>query len=463
MDDALAEVTSWVFADMADPREFLSKMNPTGSELHTPGGGDAKSKRETRLAAVGLGATGVATAGGVHAITATVKENKARTAAARKLGGKAAKTGRLARVAHVSPVRAAELAGAGWLGLHGVELTGDVLAARAQVRDINRNRTAKPKPARTVIAARAPGRLVRVEVEKGVGSALRSAADVPGHFRALRDLPMSARGLQHSALQQHLAAQRKAVAKPMPRMPGESAADRDLRQKQHMKQANRAKKIADTREVVEAVAAHPQAQQAYHTAVAGFKQARTPPAKPPLIKNPAVLAGGGAVAGAGALSYSQNRRRGRIAARAPQQVVDELTYTGTISKVDADKRLAFGWASLSKVNGEPYVDRQGDWIPIEVTEAAAYDYVRNSRVGGDMHRRAGITKEFGPHKVADLVESFVVTAEKLAKMGAPADAVPEGWWIGMKVHDDDTWDAIKTGKRTGFSVHGTGLRKDVTL
>ena len=40
-----------------------------------------------------------------------------------------------------------------------------------------------------------------------------------------------------------------------------------------------------------------------------------------------------------------------------------------------------------------------------------------------MHRRAGITKDFGPHKVADLVESFVVTPEKLAKMGVPPDAV----------------------------------------
>lgn len=452
MSDTLAEVTDWVFAGMADPREFLpaelAKMSPTGSELHAPGTAtsDKSHKKEMQLAAAGLGATTVASAGGLHAVSATLKENRGRVAAARKTR----KAGKLARLTHISPVRAAELAGAGWLGLHGVELAGDALAARAQIRAINREKqpaapAARP-PARTKIAARAPGQLRRVEP---VGKLFRQLSDV-GEFA------------RHQRRSAHMAAQRADVGKPLPPMPGESEAERVLRQRKVMGQANRAKKLADTRETVEAVAAHPQVQQGASALVQGFKQANAAPARKSLIRHPAALAGGGALAGAGGLSYSQ-RRRQPIRARAPQPVVDELVYTGQISKLDPDKRLAFGWASISKVNGEPYVDRQGDWIPIEVTEQAAYDYVRKSRVGGDMHRRAGITKDFGPHKVADLVESFVVTAEKLSKMGVPPDAVPEGWWIGMKVHDDETWDAIKSGRRTGFSVHGSGLRKEVSL
>lgn len=141
----------------------------------------------------------------------------------------------------------------------------------------------------------------------------------------------------------------------------------------------------------------------------------------------------------------------------------DFTWEGTISKVDEDKRLVFGWCSLSKINGDPVVDLQGDYIPIEETENSAYRYVIESRKGGDMHRRVSKFNQDEPLHTADLVESMVFTPEKLVKMGLPPDALPHGWWIGMKVNDEEQWQNVKAGKRLGFSIHGKGRRVEKAL
>jgi hypothetical protein len=133
-----------------------------------------------------------------------------------------------------------------------------------------------------------------------------------------------------------------------------------------------------------------------------------------------------------------------------------VEWTGEFAKVDTDKRLAFGWASVTKLNGLPVVDKQGDWITDDDLEDAAYSYVVKSRKGGDMHRRVGDQ----PFHAADLVESFVLTPEKAERMGLPQDT-PMGWWVGFRVNDDDAWQEVKKGNRTGFSIHGSGRRREV--
>lgn len=124
-----------------------------------------------------------------------------------------------------------------------------------------------------------------------------------------------------------------------------------------------------------------------------------------------------------------------------------------ISKLDEDKRQVFGWASVVEKNGQPVVDLQGDFIPVEEMERAGYDYVRKSRKAGDMHARDGM----GPRVVGEMIESFVVTPEKKQALGL-SDDIPTGWWVGFQIEDDQVWADIKSGKRTGFSVHGTGKR-----
>lgn len=136
----------------------------------------------------------------------------------------------------------------------------------------------------------------------------------------------------------------------------------------------------------------------------------------------------------------------------------EVEFRGEFTKFDDEKRQAFGWASVVKVNGQPVVDRQGDYIDMADLEDAAYQYVHKSRVGGDMHKRNGEAA----HKVSDMIESMVFTDEKVAKMGLPDD-FPRGWWVGYKIHDEDTWSEVRKGGRTGFSIHGKGLRKEHSL
>lgn len=140
---------------------------------------------------------------------------------------------------------------------------------------------------------------------------------------------------------------------------------------------------------------------------------------------------------------------------------DELTLEGTIAKVDADERQVFGWASVTEINGEPVVDLQGDYMETYELEKAAYDYVLSSRVGGEMHQRV---KKDSPKQVGTLIESMVLTPEKIEKMGLP-DSTPHGWWIGFQIGRDEAhdpvWDAVKKGKYTGFSIHGLGKRKGI--
>lgn len=116
---------------------------------------------------------------------------------------------------------------------------------------------------------------------------------------------------------------------------------------------------------------------------------------------------------------------------------------------DDDQRLVFGWAAVATVDGETLVDRQGDaYESTDVIEKAAYEFMEDSRVGGDMHVRKGI---------GHVVESFVLTKAKAASMGL-AEPRLEGWFIGMRVTDDGVWDRVKKGELTAFSIAGTGDR-----
>ena len=131
----------------------------------------------------------------------------------------------------------------------------------------------------------------------------------------------------------------------------------------------------------------------------------------------------------------------------------EKVWSGEFSKIDNDKQQVFGWASVIEVNGEPVVDLQGDYISADEMEKAGYEYVVKSRKGGDMHLR----NEWEPIHKSDMIESFIVTPEKREAMGLP-DSVPTGWWVGFQIQDPEHWADIKTGKRTGFSIHGHGRR-----
>ena len=124
-----------------------------------------------------------------------------------------------------------------------------------------------------------------------------------------------------------------------------------------------------------------------------------------------------------------------------------------ICKIDDARRLVFGWASVAiRKDGGQVEDCQGDLIAPEDLEDAGYDFVLNFREANAEH--VGET-------IGHLVESLIVTKQKLAALGLPEDALPQGWWVGFYVPDDAAWQKVTTGAYRMFSVEGTGSREAV--
>ncbi len=127
----------------------------------------------------------------------------------------------------------------------------------------------------------------------------------------------------------------------------------------------------------------------------------------------------------------------------------------SIFKTDNDKRLVFGWASISfTADGEQLEDRQGDMIDPEDLEETVYEYVLNFRDTGEEHIPS-------MRKKGKLVESCVFTEEKQRAMGIPAGTLPIGWWIGFKIEDDAAWEKVKSGVYKMFSIEGRANREPV--
>lgn len=116
-----------------------------------------------------------------------------------------------------------------------------------------------------------------------------------------------------------------------------------------------------------------------------------------------------------------------------------------------DQRLIFGWANIAATaDGQPVLDAHGDIIEPGVLEKAAYGFNLNFRDAGQMHSGGSIGR---------LVESFMVTPEKLVAMGLPADALPVGLWVGFKIDDADVWAKVKDGTYPMFSIQGRARRE----
>ena len=122
----------------------------------------------------------------------------------------------------------------------------------------------------------------------------------------------------------------------------------------------------------------------------------------------------------------------------------------TITKSIEDKRLVFGWANVAvRVDGEQIIDWQQDAIDTEELEKAAYEYVAEFGTAGEMHQRGGVGR---------VVESIVFTKEKAGALGIPTDLLPEGWWVGFKIDDDEVWEKVKSGEYSMFSIGGKAQR-----
>lgn len=124
-----------------------------------------------------------------------------------------------------------------------------------------------------------------------------------------------------------------------------------------------------------------------------------------------------------------------------------------IYKSNSDEHLVFGWANVSVTeDGDVPLDWQGDITAPAVLEKAAYNFVLKHRTTGEMHQG---------DVVGHMVESVMFTKQKMASMGIPEGIVPEGWWIGFYVPDDEIVAKVKSGEYKMFSIQGKAKKLKV--
>ncbi len=126
----------------------------------------------------------------------------------------------------------------------------------------------------------------------------------------------------------------------------------------------------------------------------------------------------------------------------------DMNKSADILKLDSERRIAWGWASVSTMQGQPVVDLQGDIIPLAEMEKMADRFMASARTAKAMH--AG-------ESIGEVLHSFPVTNELAKAFGMSTDR--EGWIIGMRINDNETWNAMKRGDFKGFSIGGKAGRK----
>ena len=139
--------------------------------------------------------------------------------------------------------------------------------------------------------------------------------------------------------------------------------------------------------------------------------------------------------------------------------MDTIRFECLIEKAEPEQRRFWGKGYIHTTVDGPVEDFSGDIIDTPDTqaalEAAFYDYVKQSRSGDLEHT------EFG---AADMIEGFIVTAEKKRAGLFPAD-MDEGIYIGFEANDtaagDVLWDGVKSGRLKALSIVGEGIREPI--
>lgn len=134
------------------------------------------------------------------------------------------------------------------------------------------------------------------------------------------------------------------------------------------------------------------------------------------------------------------------------KAMEDFEIRGEIQKLNEEKRIAYGWASVISKSGEPVVDQEGDVIFEDDLLEAAHAFMLESRAAGDSHIFDKIS--------GDVVESMVFTEDLQNALGIDLGQV--GWMIGVKVKDEEVWKKLKTGEYKMFSIGGGGQREELT-
>lgn len=130
-----------------------------------------------------------------------------------------------------------------------------------------------------------------------------------------------------------------------------------------------------------------------------------------------------------------------------ETVMKRIEIVAEFQKYDQERRIAWGWASVSTVDGNPLYDLHGDYISTDEMVKMADDFMVSTRDGLEMHKG---------NPIGYVLHSMPVTKELAESIGMSTKT--EGWLVGMKIVDDKIWEDVKTGKYRAFSIGGLGKR-----
>lgn len=125
----------------------------------------------------------------------------------------------------------------------------------------------------------------------------------------------------------------------------------------------------------------------------------------------------------------------------------DMNKSAEVLKLDSERRIAWGWASVSTVKGELVTDTQGDVITPAEMEKMADRFMASARTAKAMHEG---------DQIGEVLHSFPLTNELAEAFGMNTDR--EGWLIGMKIHDDAVWKGFQEGRYRAFSIGGKAKR-----
>ncbi len=117
-----------------------------------------------------------------------------------------------------------------------------------------------------------------------------------------------------------------------------------------------------------------------------------------------------------------------------------------IAKVDESLGLVIGWALVSKIDGKPHFDTQGDHIPEAAMLEATLDFMAEARIAKEMHKG---------DQIGDIVFGFPMTSDIAKALGIETPI--NGFLIGFKPSSDDVLEKFRDGTYTGFSIGGKVL------
>lgn len=119
-----------------------------------------------------------------------------------------------------------------------------------------------------------------------------------------------------------------------------------------------------------------------------------------------------------------------------------------LSGIDPKKRMVYGFANVSMNEGKPVVDTQGGYIPLEVMRKSATDFIQK---GGRVQLQH---EDLSTPARGKVVESLVIDDGISKSLGI--QDTRHGWYVGVEVTDEATWELAQSGLLSGLSIAGHG-------